>query len=67
PPPHVSGKLMVCGHTSQKDGRIDDLGHAVCIDTHACGGQWLTALDVDTGKLWQANENGRTQSGRRKA
>ena len=62
PPPHMSGKTMVCGHTSQKDGHIDDIGHAVCIDTYACGGQWLTALDIDTDKLWQADEEGHTQT-----
>lgn len=65
PPPHVSGKTMVCGHKSQKDGHLDDIGHAVCIDTWACGGQWLTALDVDTGKFWQANEEGQSQTGKR--
>lgn len=56
PPAHESGKVMVCGHTSQKDGRIVNRGHAVCIDTYAHGGGWLTCLDVKTGKLWQANE-----------
>ncbi|MEM7627464.1 MAG: metallophosphoesterase family protein [Planctomycetota bacterium] len=65
PSPHMSGKTMVCGHTSQKDGHIDDIGHAVCIDTYACGGQWLTALDPETGKLWQANQDGQTQTAKR--
>ncbi len=27
--PHVSGKIMVCGHTPQKDGKPFNLGHAV--------------------------------------
>jgi serine/threonine protein phosphatase 1 len=65
PPPHASGKTMVCGHTSQKTGQIADLGHAVCIDTWACGGGWLTALDPDTGEYWQADQLGRVQTGRR--
>ena len=62
-PPHQSGKTMICGHTSQKTGEILNLGHAVCIDTAACKGGWLTCLDVETGDYWQANESGETQSG----
>ena len=65
PSPHVSGKTMVCGHTSQKSGQINDQGHAVCIDTWACGNGWLTALDPATGEYWQANEAGKTRRGRR--
>jgi serine/threonine protein phosphatase 1 len=64
PPPHQSGKVMVCGHTSQRSGRPLDLGHAVCIDTGACKGGWLTCLDVATGRYWQANEGGETREGR---
>ncbi len=59
PAPHVSGKVMVCGHTAQKSGRPKDLGHAVCIDTWPYGrGGKLTCLDVSTGDLWQATEAG---------
>jgi serine/threonine protein phosphatase 1 len=59
PPPHVSGKIMVCGHTPQPGGGPRDLGHAVCIDTHAhADGGWLTCLDVRSGDVWQANERG---------
>ena len=58
PPPHRSGKVMVCGHTSQKSGRPLNLGHAICIDTRAFGGGWLTCLDVACGRYWQANEKG---------
>ena len=61
--PHESGKIMVCGHTSQKSGKPRSLGHAVCIDTWACGKGWLTCLDVATGKYWQANQNGETRMG----
>ena len=64
PEPHFSGKRMICGHTSQKDGRIQDLGHATCIDTWACGQGWLTALDPATNQWWQANQAGKTQAGR---
>ncbi len=60
--PHVSGKSVVCGHTSQKDGVPKSLGHATCIDTWACGDGWLTCLDVNSGRYWQANQDGETRS-----
>jgi len=60
PGPHVSGKIAVVGHTAQKDGEILDLGHLVCIDTCCYGGGWLTAMDVHSRQLWQANQEGRT-------
>jgi len=63
PPPHDSGKIMVCGHTSQKSGVTRNIGHAVCIDTWACGKGWLTCLDVDSGQYWQASERGETRCG----
>ena len=56
PLPHYSGKTMICGHTSQKNGKPMNLGHAVCIDTWACGGGWLTCLDVYGGQVWQTNQ-----------
>jgi len=59
--PHISGKTMVCGHTSQKSGRPKNLGHAVCIDTWVYGDGWLTCLDVDAGLYWQANQRGETR------
>ncbi len=61
---HKSGKTVVCGHTRQSSGEILDLGHAICIDTGACAGQWLTCLDVESGEYWQANEEGGTRSGK---
>jgi calcineurin-like phosphoesterase family protein len=61
PPPHCSGKVMVCGHTPQKSGIPRCIGHAVCIDTHAHDGGWLTCLDVTSGNVWQANERGETR------
>jgi serine/threonine protein phosphatase 1 len=63
PPPHVSGKVMVCGHTSQKSGRPRSVGHAVCIDTWVYGKGWLTALDVATGRYWQSNQRGESRGG----
>ena len=50
PEPHVSGKIAVVGHTSQKTGEILDVGHLVCIDTYCYGGGWLTALEPATGQ-----------------
>jgi serine/threonine protein phosphatase 1 len=60
PPRHESGKIMVCGHTSQKSGLPLSNGHAVCIDTWACGTGWLSCLHVESGMIWQANQAGDT-------
>lgn len=58
---HESGKTVVCGHSSQKSGEVLDLGDTVCIDTFAYGGGWLTCLDVDSLRYWQANTLGQTR------
>jgi serine/threonine protein phosphatase 1 len=58
PGPHESGKVAIVGHTSQKTGEILDLGHLKCIDTYCHGGGWLTALEVHTGEVWQADREG---------
>jgi serine/threonine protein phosphatase 1 len=63
PPNHISGKTVICGHTSQKSGEILDRETAVCIDTFAYGGGWLTALDVDSRRYWQVNLIGKTRTG----
>lgn len=63
PSPHMSGKVMVCGHTSQKSGVPVSLGHAVCIDTWACGNGWLTCLDVGSGRYWQSNQQEQLRTG----
>lgn len=56
--PHPSGKRVICGHTSQKKGLPLNLGHAVCIDTYCYGGGWLSALEIASNQVFQANENG---------
>jgi serine/threonine protein phosphatase 1 len=61
PGPHVSGKRVIVGHTSQKNGKILNLGHLVCIDTYCYGGGWLTALDVHSGAVWQVDSRGRSR------
>jgi serine/threonine protein phosphatase 1 len=57
--PHCSGKVAVVGHTPQRSGEVLDLGFLICIDTNCYRGGWLTALDADTGQLWQADQHGR--------
>jgi serine/threonine protein phosphatase 1 len=57
--PHESGKIMVCGHTSQRSGLPLNFGFAVCIDTWAYGNGWLTCLDVGSGQYWQINQQGK--------
>jgi len=57
PEPHESGKIMVCGHTSQKNGLPLNIGHAVCIDTWVEGETgWLSCLDTGSGIVYQANQ-----------
>lgn len=58
PAPHVSGKRVVVGHTPQRSGKILDAGHVVCIDTYCCGDGCLTAYDIDSGAIWQADKSG---------
>jgi serine/threonine protein phosphatase 1 len=62
PGPHCSGKTVIAGHSSQKTGEILDLGYLVCIDTYCYGGGWLTALDVQSGEVWQTNLQGELRS-----
>lgn len=61
--PHKSGKRVICGHSVQRSGYIKDLGFAACIDTGAAVGGWLTCLDVESGKYWQANQDGESRTG----
>ena len=56
PARHISGKTFVVGHTPQSSGDILDRGYLKCIDTQCYAGGWLTALDVCSGYIWQANE-----------
>jgi len=62
PGPHVSGKIAIVGHTAQRTGEVQNLGYLRCIDTYCHGGGWLTALDVASGQLWQANREGQLRS-----
>jgi len=58
PGPHCSGKTAILGHTLQPDGKIRDLGHLKCIDTGCYNNGWLTAIDVEGGRIWQTNQRG---------
>jgi serine/threonine protein phosphatase 1 len=62
--PHKSGKRVICGHTPQRSGRINNLGYAVCIDTGAAIGGWLTALEVGSGEFVQTNQKGEARRGK---
>jgi serine/threonine protein phosphatase 1 len=62
PGAHKSGKIVIVGHTSQKTGEILDLGHLKCIDTFCYGGGWLTAVNVLTEEIWQADRDGNLRS-----
>jgi serine/threonine protein phosphatase 1 len=55
---HCSGKIVVCGHTPQPDNLPTNLGDAICLDTAAHDGGFLTCLDLGTGYFWQASERG---------
>lgn len=59
PRPHESGKIAIVGHTSQKNGEILNVGHLICLDTFCWGGGWLTAFDIVSGEVWQADREGR--------
>jgi serine/threonine protein phosphatase 1 len=58
PLPHVSGRIAIVGHTPDANGEILDVGHLKCIDTCCYGGRWLTALDVNSNQVWQADNEG---------
>lgn len=62
PGPHISGKRVFVGHTHDRGGQIFDGGHIVCLDSYCYGGGWLTAMDVHSGKIWQANRQGAIRS-----
>ena len=60
--PHCSGKVAVVGHTPQWSGEVLDLGFLVDIDTNCVRGGWLTALEVATGHVWQADRGGKLRA-----
>ncbi|RAW00744.1 metallophosphoesterase family protein [Pseudochryseolinea flava] len=63
PEAYSSERIVVCGHTSRKDGEIANFGHTICIDTYAHGGMWLTCLNVESGEFIKANNKRETVIG----
>lgn len=59
PPPHMSGKLAVVGHTHDRGGEIFVVRHLICLDTFCYGGGWLTAMEFPSRHIWQADAAGR--------
>ena len=59
PASHFSGKPLTCGHT--KGATIRNHGHAICIDTGAYEGGWLTCLELETGQIVQASQKAKAQ------
>jgi serine/threonine protein phosphatase 1 len=55
--------IVICGHTSRRNGEIANFGHTVCIDTYACGGKWLTGLNVETKEYYQTNQERKYKKG----
>lgn len=58
PARHFSGKVAIVGHTPQKNGEILDLGDVICIDTFCAGSGKLTAIELPSGQLFQADKDG---------
>lgn len=63
PQPHFSGKTVLVGHTEQKSCEVLDFGHLICLDTYCREFGWLSAMDVLSGTLWQANRWGALRNG----
>lgn len=63
--PHISGKVMLCGHSAVSFiPAIDEFGRAVCVDTRmgAHENGWLTAVELNTGNYIQVNRDGEVRS-----
>ena len=62
---HVSGKFVVCGHSTQASGLPALAEHSICIDTLPESGEgWLTAVNCARKAFWQVDydRNCRTDS-----
>ena len=59
PPPHMSGRRVIVGHTAQRDGRFIATPHFVCLDTCSYSPDgFLTAMELHTDRVWQATHDG---------
>lgn len=60
PAPHFSGKTSIHGHTVVSGYQPMAWPHAWFLDTGAyLPDGWLSCVDIDTGKIWQANQQGK--------
>lgn len=60
---HLSGRTVICGHSSQASGKIADLGHTICVDTGITKGGYLSCLDLSDFSYTQASVNGKIMKG----
>ena len=58
PEPHSSGKTVVVGHTANAEGEVLDRGHLIRTDTYCYGGGWLSAVELRSREVYQANQRG---------
>jgi len=56
--------MVIAGHTPQTSGEPLDLGFLKVIDTDCSRGGWLTALEVKSGEVLQANQRGELREGK---
>jgi serine/threonine protein phosphatase 1 len=63
PKKYSNENIVICGHTSRRNGEIANFGHTICIDTFASGGQWLTGLNISSGEYYQSNQKMETRKG----
>ena len=61
--PHPSGKRVLCGHTEMPDGIPHMANGWVMLDTSAYRGGFLTALDLQSGEIFQATQGGAFRGG----
>ena len=56
--PHPSGKRVICGHSGVGYGAPTAQNGWVCLDTMAYSGGILSAMDLGSGEILQARQNG---------
>jgi serine/threonine protein phosphatase 1 len=61
--PHESGKRVICGHSGVSYAAPSVKNGWICLDTMAYGGGVLSALDLATGEILQARQNGESRRG----
>ncbi len=61
--PLESGKRVICGHTPQVTGEPLIYPGWMCIDTLVYGHGYLTAVDLGSGRFYQANQAGVLRTG----